>query len=193
LKEFEAQPAVIQRLIEQALALTRQNLGYQYGSADPKNGGMDCSGTIYHLLTSAGLADVPRDSSEMYVWVWKAGGFQAVLSTNPKTFELDRLKPGDLMFWTGTYDINRDPPVTHVMLYLGTNRKTGRRVMFGASEGRTFDGKARYGVSVFDFRMPGVIQPLPTTSPAGERQSRFVGYGPIPGLEALKVPAPVSP
>ncbi len=154
LREYDVQPDAVKKLIAQALALTRLNLGYKYGSSDPQNGGMDCSGTMYHLLQEAGLKDVPRDSGELYTWVWKEGQVQPVSSSKPDTFELDRLKPGDLLFWSGTYKIERDPPITHVMVYLGIDRHTGRRVMMGASEGRTFDGKPRYGVSVFDFVLP---------------------------------------
>ncbi|HSI86566.1 MAG: C40 family peptidase [Candidatus Methylacidiphilales bacterium] len=181
LKEYADQPEAVQRLILEGLALTRLGLAYKYGSADPKNGGMDCSGTIYYLLNQAGLKEVPRDASEIYTWVWKKSAFQAVVSTNPKTFELDRLKPGDLLFWTGTYTINRDPPVTHVMLYLGTHRQTGRRVMLGASEGRTYANISRHGVSVFDFKLPGTAPALPSV--ATDLKSRFIGYGPVPGLE----------
>jgi cell wall-associated NlpC family hydrolase len=178
LKEYAAQPEVVQRLIDQGLVLTRLNLSYKYGSDDPKNGGMDCSGTIYYLLNQAGVKDAPRDAGEMYKWVWQQSHFEAVVSPNASTFELDRLKPGDLLFWTGTYHVDRDPPVTHVMIYLGTNLQNGRREMLGASEGRPFDGKPRYGVSVFDFKMP-----KPDSVSISE--SRFIGYGPIPGLQTL--------
>ena len=184
LHEYADQPEAVRRLIAQGLALTQLNLSYKYGSDDPKNGGMDCSGTIYYLLQQAGLKDVPRDSGGMYEWVWKEGRFQAVVSSNPKTFELERLRPGDLLFWTGTYKIERDPPVTHVMIYLGTNEKTGRRVMLGASEGRTFDGISRYGVSVFDFKLPGAGRDVSASAPRTETEARFIGYGAIPGLGA---------
>ena len=175
LKEFADQSPQIQALIMHALELTKLNLKYEYGSDDPQKGGMDCSGTVYYLLNHAGLKDVPRDASGMYTWAWKEGEVRSVVSSNPKTFELDRLKPGDLLFWIGTYDVQRDPPISHVMIYLGTNRANGHRVMVGASEGRTYEGKPRYGVSVFDFT-------LPRASSIRENDSRFIGYGPVPGL-----------
>jgi len=181
LREFESQPVTVKNLIEAALKLTTQNLSYKYGSSDPTNGGMDCSGTVYFLLRDAGLKDVPRDASGMYQWVWQKSRFLAVTSPSLDTFELAPLKPGDLLFWTGTYDVKRDPPVTHVMIYLGINRHTNRRVMVGASEGRRFNDKSMYGVSVFDFT-------LPRATPGTETQSRFIGYGAIPGLEAQASP-----
>jgi len=188
LREYEMQSPEVKRLLDRALKLTALDLTYKYGSSDPKNGGMDCSGTVYYLLNDAGLRDVPRDASEMYKWVWTRGRFQAVTSSNPDTFELALLKPGDLLFWSGTYRVDRDPPVTHVMIYLGINRHSGRRVMVGASEGRQFDGKSQYGVSVFDFTMPGKKRPSeadPEMSSATDPQARFIGYGSIPGLEEI--------
>jgi peptidoglycan DL-endopeptidase CwlO len=167
----------VRQIIDAGLELTKQNLGYNYGSADPANGGMDCSGFIYYLLNQNGFKDVPRDSSQQYVWVRKAGNFNAVLSRHEDTFELDDLKPGDLLFWSGTYNIDRDPPVTHTMIYLGREKRTKKRVMVGSSDGRTYDGKQRFGVSVFDFKMP----PPPNSGDA-KISPVFVGYGRIPGL-----------
>ena len=183
LKEFADQSPAIQLLLSKGLELTKLNLKYQYGSDDPQKGGMDCSGTVHYLLEQAGLKDVPRDSTGLYAWAWKEGHIQPVTSSSLKTFELDRLKPGDLLFWTGTYDTQRDPPISHVMIYLGTNRETGRRVMVGASEGRTYEGKPRYGVSVFDFVLPhSTSKSDSASSSARNSDSRFIGYGPVPGL-----------
>lgn len=174
---FDSYPAKVRQILDAGLALTKENLGYTYGSADPANGGMDCSGFIYHLLTENGFKDVPRDSSQQYVWVRKAGDFYAVLSRKEDSFEFDALKPGDLLFWSGTYNIDRDPPITHTMIYLGRERRTKKRVMLGSSDGRTYDGKQRFGVSVFDFKMP----PPPDSGDA-KISPVFVGYGRIPGL-----------
>jgi len=174
---YDGYPPKVRQILDAGLALTKQNLGYTYGSADPANGGMDCSGFIYYLLNENGFKDVPRDSSQQYVWVRKAGDFSAVLSRHEDTFELDALKPGDLLFWSGTYNIDRDPPVTHTMIYLGREKRTKKRVMIGSSDGRTYDGKQRFGVSVFDFKMP-----LPPNSGDAKISPVFVGYGRIPGL-----------
>jgi len=174
---YESYSARVGQIIDAGLELTKQNLGYTYGSADPANGGMDCSGFIYYLLSQNGIKDVPRDSSQQYVWVRKAGNFNAVLSRKEDSFELDDLKPGDLLFWRGTYNIDRDPPITHTMIYLGREKRTKKRVMVGSSDGRTYDGKQRWGVSVFDFKMP----PPPNSGDA-KISPVFVGYGRIPGL-----------
>jgi peptidoglycan DL-endopeptidase CwlO len=167
----------VRQIIERGLDLTNQNLNYTYGSADPANGGMDCSGFIYYVLRQNEFNDVPRDSSQQYVWVRKAGNFQAVLSRHEDSFELDALKPGDLLFWVGTYKIERDPPVTHAMIYLGREKQTNKRIMVGASDGRTYDGKQRFGVSIFDFKLS-----KPPESNDAKLSPVFVGYGRIPGL-----------
>jgi cell wall-associated NlpC family hydrolase len=177
LQDFSQQPPKIQALIETSLALTRQNLTYTFSSDDPANGGMDCSGFIYYVLTQAGLKDVPRDASEQYSWVRKAEKFRAVISRRLDGFELDELKPGDLLFWSGTYKTDRDPPVTHAMIYLGREAGTGNRVMVGSSDGRSYHGLQRWGVSVFDFK------PASTASPSPNHAApQFIGYGAIPGL-----------
>jgi len=176
--DYENYPPKVRQILDAGLGLTKQNLGYAYGSADPKNGGMDCSGFIYYVLQQNGFHEVPRDSSQQYVWVRKAGDFDAVLSRKEDSFELDDLKAGDLLFWRGTYSIDRDPPITHTMIYLGREKRTKKRVMVGSSDGRTYDGKQRWGVSVFDFKMP----PPPSSGDA-KISPVFVGYGRIPGLD----------
>ena len=48
---FDSQPEPIRKLLAAALELTKKNLTYAYGSTDPASGGMDCSGTIFYLLS----------------------------------------------------------------------------------------------------------------------------------------------
>jgi cell wall-associated NlpC family hydrolase len=171
----------IRKMLDLALSLTTQNLGYKYGSADPANGGMDCSGFIHYVLSRGGMNDVPRDAREQYIWVRKAGTFQAVLGHSDDTFELDALKPGDLLFWSGTYNVDRDPAITHTMIYLGREKGTNQRIMVGASDGRTYKGQSRFGVSVFDFKVTRLA------SKSDDRPGpAFVGYGRIPGLGGEK-------
>jgi peptidoglycan DL-endopeptidase CwlO len=178
IKGFENYPLKVQKLLTSALELTTRNLDYKYGSADPANGGMDCSGFVYYLLNQNAITDVPRDSSGQYVWLRRARLFEPVLSQKENSFELEDLKPGDLLFWTGTYAIERDPPITHAMIYLGREKKTGQRVMVGASDGRVYQGESRNGVSVFDFK----VQRRETNGEA-KLHPAFIGYGHIPGLQ----------
>lgn len=170
LNQFEKNPLPVKNLIIQALQLASLHLTYTYGSANPKAGGMDCSGTIYYLLTQDGVKNVPREASGFYTWVEKSGHLYTVQSNNLDSSEFQYLKPGDLLFWSGTYEIKRYPPVTHVMIYLGTNLE-GKPLMFGSSDGRTYQGIQRWGVSVFDFTLPSATS-----------KSHFLGYSCIPTL-----------
>lgn len=165
---FHKAPIKVQQLINFSLSLANKKLGYLYGSADPKNGGMDCSGTMYYILTSFGISDIPRSSDLQYQWAVNQGHFNPVQSHDFSSKEFANLQPGDLLFWSGTYAVKRAINVTHVMMYLGKNRE-GKPLMVGASDGRTYQGKKIYGVSVFDFQLP----------PA-QAKSRFLGYSCIP-------------
>ena len=90
------------------------------------------------------------------------------------SFELNDLRPGDLLFWMGTYDVQRDPPISHTMIYLGTEKATHKAVMVGSTDGRSYDGKSRWGVSVFDFK----------ANTQKKSRAAFVGYASIPGLRS---------
>lgn len=176
IRDYQKYSPRVKKLVDSALELTTRNLTYKYGSADPANGGMDCSGFVYYIFRQNGIEDVPRDSSEQYVWLRRAGKVEPVVSRKEDSFELENLRPGDLLFWTGTYALERDPPITHAMIYLGRERKSGKRVMVGSSDGRTYEGKQRFGVSVFDFKMPRESKDGAGMQPA------FIGYGHVPGL-----------
>ena len=95
---YENYPENVRKIVDTALELTTRNLDYKYGSADPASGGMDCSGFVFYVLTQNGVRDVPRDSSQQYVWLRKAGTFKAVNSRQEDTFELDELVPGRSSF-----------------------------------------------------------------------------------------------
>ncbi|WP_166443076.1 C40 family peptidase [Phragmitibacter flavus] len=171
---FEGYSPELQSLVRKALDLTKLNLRYQFGSAEPKAGGMDCSGAIYYLLRDSGVKSVPRQSDEICRWVMRRG----VLYRTENVGALDEtpfkaLKPGDLLFWTGTYETStpRELPISHVMMYLGKRKKDGKAVVFGASDGRSYEGQRRNGVSVFDFALP-----------QRAAKSEFFGYGAIPKI-----------
>jgi hypothetical protein len=167
---FNHYPPVVKNLIQKAQLLSQMNLTYLYGSNDPKNKGMDCSGTIYYLLNEMKIPSAPRQSDELFSWAKQSGKLFATKSHSLSSDEFKYLKPGDLLFWSGTYPTQRTIPITHVMLYLGKNKK-GEPLMFGASNGRTYEGKKMNGVGVFDFKLPKEGAP-----------QKFVGYSCIPSL-----------
>ena len=175
LQAFSANSVPVQQTIQLLLNLTTAHLQYQYGSADPKLGAMDCSGTIYYVLNKKGIKEVPRSSDLQYQWVANKGHLYTVSAkaTSIHSDEFAELQPGDLLFWSGTYAIVRKTNlITHVMMYLGTNL-AGQPLMAGASNGRTYQGRKIYGVSVFDFKIP-------------DSDGHFVGYGCVPGLNCDK-------
>jgi cell wall-associated NlpC family hydrolase len=167
----------ITKIVDVSMGLTNQNLGYKYNSAEPAKGGMDSSGFVQYVLTQAGIKDAPRDARDQYIWVRKAENFQAVLSQRDDSFELDALKPGDLLFWATPFSVSREPEITQTMIYLGRDKSTNQRLMVGANERRPFKGQLRSGVSVFDFKV---------ARPKSEKEANavFVGYGRVPGLSA---------
>ena len=176
--EFSSELPRVKSLIQSALDLTTQGLTYTYGSDDPEKGGMDCSGFTSYILRVNGFNDVPRDASGQYRWLRKIGAFRAVLSDNPTTFELDELRPGDILFWMATSRTDHDPAITHSMIYLGTEKDTHGRIMVGSSDGRSYQGKSRWGVSVFDFQIKAESQ----VNESRSTHPRFVGYATPPGL-----------
>lgn len=176
ISEFDDLDPKRRSLVELALKAGREHRlnRYLFGSADPKQGGFDCSGAMYFILKQAGMKPA-RSSAAQYDWINEAGlllkvpiGVQA-----PEAAAFESLKPGDLVFWSGTYHPTdgRTNKVTHVQMYLGTETKTGKPVMIGSSDGRSYQGTARCGFGIFDFKIP-----------SKGSKARIVGYGPPPGL-----------
>ncbi len=173
LVEYETETPEVKKLIEVSLELTRKKLRYRFGSNSPDKGGMDCSGTVQCALSGYGFTELPRSSHDFWTWAKTSETLKptpGVVSTTDPVFQ--DLRPGDLLFWEGTYETgDLVPPISHVMIFLGTLKADGQGVLFGASEGRYYRGKRIDGVSVFDWDLP-----KPGSS------SKFVAYARIPGL-----------
>lgn len=165
------------KLITTALGIASNNkwLKYKFGGASPSAGGFDCSGAMYYVLRKAGYP-APRTSAQQFVWTRDANNITRVdgYPQSPDHKAFSKLTPGDLVFWSGTYTPTdgRSVKITHVSIYLG-KEKDGRHVMIGATRGRSYRGKRGDGYGVYDFQLPR----------AGSK-SRFVGFGPPPGLTA---------
>lgn len=63
------------------------------------------------------------------------------------------------------------------MTYLGREKATNRRIIVGGSDGRNYKDQARFGVSVFDFKVGRAC--LKKDNDAG---SMFIAYAPVAGL-----------
>ncbi len=177
LKEFDKLPADRKKLIEGAIAVARDSpwLPYKFGGSTPEAGGFDCSGAMCYVLRKAGLAP-PRTSADQFLWLKKEGRMNDVPSgaTDVNHPSLAALRPGDLLFWSGTYKPSdgRKVNITHVAMYLGREKKDGRPVMINATDGRSYRGRQANGYGVYDFRLP-----------KASGGSRFLGYGTPPGLD----------
>ena len=166
----------IRRMLDEAIDLTQRDLDYLYGVADPERG-FDCSGMVYYLLLQMGAPNVPRQANTLYNWVREKKAFHPAR----KSDQLDGLEPGDLLFWTGTYNIDRK--VTHVMIYIGLDRKTGQRWMVGAAG-------LRYGVGVFPFN-PGSPNGIGRNFIGFEKIASFFNADRSPTQKIPPAPAPV--
>lgn len=171
LVEYESLKGTRKKIIDEALALAAREkwFKYQFGGEDPAEGGFDCSGSVYFILRRAGL-EPPRTSAGQFTWVKSGGALTAIpeSTTSLEAGSFDDLKPGDLLFWAGTYEPKdgREVPVSHVQIYLGREKIDGKPVMIGASDGRSYRGEKRNGYGVFDFKLP-----------RADSKATFLGFG----------------
>lgn len=171
LKEYATLNGTRKKIVDEALDLAAKPgwLKYTFGSAEPSNGGLDCSGSVYFVFKRAGL-NPPRTSAAQFTWVKSGGALTQVSAevTAINSAAFSKLQPGDLLFWSGTYEPKdgRTVPVSHVQIFLGHEKSGGAAVMIGASDGRTYRGTKREGYGVFDFKLP---------KPGSK--AKFLGYG----------------
>jgi cell wall-associated NlpC family hydrolase len=180
LLDFDTLPEDRRKLIEGAIRVAKESpwLPYKFGGSSPADGGFDCSGAMFFVMNKAGLKP-PRTSADQYLWVKVAGRLH---ETSGSELTLDHpslaeLKPGDLLFWEGTYSPSdgRAVNITHVAIYLGREKKDKRPVMINATDGRSYRGKQANGYGVYDFHLPK----------EGSR-AKFAGFGTPPGIAELK-------
>jgi cell wall-associated NlpC family hydrolase len=117
---------------------------------------MDCSNTSRWLYKSVTGINLPRTASDQYYYLHLQGKAWDVPKDGyglPDVAYLqENLKPGDLLFWENTYKPERSPPITHVMVYLGTNDK-GQWMMSGSQSSRGGEHNRRNGgPDVYFFR-----------------------------------------
>ena len=176
---FDALPADRRKLIEVALRVARDFswLPYTPSGSEPSHGGFDCSGAMYYVMHKAGLVP-PRTAADQFQWLKTNGRLHEVPAealglTDPS---LKNLHPGDLLFW-GTH-ASTDPAamitITHVAMYLGTEKIDGRPVMINSSAGRSYRTNKADGYGVYDFHLQqaGAIVALR-------------GYGTPPGVAKM--------
>ncbi|MDF1810627.1 MAG: NlpC/P60 family protein [Verrucomicrobiales bacterium] len=158
-KRKPAVPVAILR--KRAETIARMKLPYVFGGSSPSDGGMDCSGSIQHLLKSLGYQNVPRTSFQQYEWVKQRSRVKKT-----KVIDEKDLSPGDLIFWGGTYRSGHK--VSHVMLYTGKGTD-GKLYMYGARSVR-IEGVGGAGVDIHELR-PG-------------HHKNLIGFGTVPNTLA---------
>jgi LysM repeat protein len=126
------------RFLAEARALGNQGIGYDEAWRPPgesRSWEMDCSNTSRYLYKVTANIMLPRTASDQYYYLHlqgKAWDVPTISGGLPDTAYLrDNLKPGDLLFWENTYRPERQPPITHVMVFLGTNAQ-GQWIMAGS-------------------------------------------------------------
>lgn len=173
LAAFDSLPQARRRLTGIALAVAWESpwLPYTAGGANPADGGFDCSGAMYFIMRKAGL-DPPRSAGAQMEWLRKNGRLKKVdgEARDLKHPSLADLKPGDLLFWAVS-EPGGAIRVHHVAMYLGLEKKDGRPVMIGSTDGRSYRGQKTNGYGVHDFRVP-----------KAKSASSLIGYGTPPGL-----------
>ena len=176
LKDFGELEESRRNLIEASMTAGKEVAGmpYTYGGNGPADNGFDCSGAMHYVLHKVGI-NSPRTSSDQFLWVKKYSKLHLVTqsATDLSDESFKHLKPGDLVFWTGTYEPTdgRKVKITHVGMFLGYEKKDGHSVMVNATNGRTYRGRQGNGFGVYDFRVP-----------RKGSKSRIIGYGTPPGL-----------
>ncbi len=163
-KPTEAEVELVSIIRARAEYLSRFGLTYKFGGDHPSEGGMDCSGTMKYLLSEIGFSDMPRTSYQQYDWLRKNRTLQHSKSIPERMGGRKGIRPGDLIFWGGTY--NSGHKVSHVMVYLGQGGD-GQHWMFGA-RGQKKKGLNGAGVDIFRLE-------------SGYQKS-LIGYGSLPGV-----------
>jgi cell wall-associated NlpC family hydrolase len=149
------QPQKMPPLLAAAMHMvTRPGLKYVFGTQSPETGEYDCSSFVQNAAREAGLADLPRSSRAQFALMRKSG--KVWTAESAKT---PRLKPGDLIFFSGTFPHRHPCPVSHVMIY------AGQGLMIGAQPS---------GVGYFKFNPSSPPQGLPGRDGAYLRHTETV-------------------
>lgn len=149
---------------ERAEHISKFRLPYVFGGDHPSEGGLDCSGAMKFLLSDLGFREMPRTSYDQYAWLRRARTIRHTKAIPDHMGGRKGIKPGDLIFWGGTYDSGHK--VSHVMIYLGQGGD-GTHYMFGA-RGKKKTGLNGSGVDIFKL--------------SSGYQKGLVGFGSLPGV-----------
>ncbi len=142
---------------------------------------MDCSNTSRYLYKVTTGLELPRTASDQYYYLHLQGkAWDVPLRANgfvDTDYLRSHLKPGDLLFWENTYRPERQPPITHVMVYIGTNAQ-GQWLMAGSQSSRGGEHNRRNGgPDVYVFRPSQPCGGYTTWMGLVHHQGRFCAFG----------------
>jgi cell wall-associated NlpC family hydrolase len=142
---------------------------------------MDCSNTTRYLYRETAGIELPRTASDQYYYLHLQNKAWDVPQTASGFADCNylraNLKPGDLLFWENTYRPERQPPITHVMVFLGTNAR-GEWIMAGSQSSRGGEHNRPHGgpdIYVFDPTRP--CGGYSTWMGLVHHQGRFCAFG----------------
>ncbi len=172
------------RFLESARALGNQGIGYNEDWRPPgesRSWTMDCSNTARYLYKVTAGIELPRTASDQYYYLHqqgKAWDVPRIAYGLPDTNFLRRnLKPGDLLFWENTYRPDRQPPITHVMIFLGVNER-GQWIMAGSqSSGGGEHNRRNGGPDIYPFRPSQPCGGYTTWLGLVHHRGRFCAFG----------------
>jgi len=172
------------RFLQEAQLLSDQGIEYDEDWRPPGESRaweMDCSNTTRYLYKVTTGIQLPRTASDQYYYLHLQGKAWDVPQTADgwadTEFLRHNLKPGDLLFWENTYRPERQPPITHVMVFLGTNDK-GQWIMAGSQTSRGGEHNRRNGgPDIYVFRPTQPCGGYTTWLGLVHHQGRFCAFG----------------
>ena len=172
------------RFTQSARQLGDRGLSYNDDWRPPgesRSWSMDCSNTARYLYKTTTGIQLPRTASDQYYYLHlqnKAWDVPQLTSGFADTGYLRRnLKAGDLLFWENTYKPDRQPPITHVMVFLGTNDR-GEWIMAGSQSSRGGEHNRRHGgPDIYVFNPSRPCGGYSTWMGLVHHQGRFCAYG----------------
>jgi cell wall-associated NlpC family hydrolase len=179
----QLRPGQHQELVDTVRNLARHKIDYNENWRPPgsrERWQMDCSNTTRYIYKTLFNIHLPRNASGQFVHLHKQGRITRAPKRADGSIDTDRLlgllRSGDLLFWEWTYKIKRNPPVSHVMIYLGRTAK-GEPKMAGSSSGGFGEVPGRGGVDVYTFDPNGPCGGVKNFWGKIIKRGRFVGFG----------------
>jgi LysM repeat protein len=142
---------------------------------------MDCSNTSRYIYRVTTGIQLPRTASDQYYYLHLQNKAWDVPQTSTGFADCNylrrNLRAGDLLFWENTYKPDRQPPITHVMIFLGTNAR-GEWTMAGSQSTRGGEHNRRHGgPDIYVFNPTRPCGGYSTWLGFVHHQGRFCAYG----------------